>query len=353
MDYNECNLYHVFFMSIGKRSGGIFWGSINVTSRWIREREDDNQMNDQKKAYLAAALYVCITGFAFLYVKIALTVSSPMDTLAYRFTIAFVAATILLVFRKEQVKITRKDVFAIFPFALLYPTLFFTFQVFGLVNTSSSEAGIVQATIPIFTVVLAAIMLKEYANAWQVFSIILSVAGVVFIFIMNAKGSTYSLKGAGFILLSALATAFYNVLARKLTMRYSLFTLTYVMTFFGFITFTSISIITHLIEKSVTAIFLPFSSREFVISVVYLGVLSSLSTFFLSNYALSILEASKMSVFSNISTLITIIAGVIFLHESIQLYHIIGTIAIVAGVAGTNYGGKKKRNQVYAVSKSR
>ncbi|WP_100403558.1 DMT family transporter [Bacillus sp. FJAT-42315] len=300
-------------------------------------------MTTHKKAYMAALLYTLIIGFSFMFVKIALTEASPLDTLAHRFTIAFVFATIPILLKKVKIKITMKSILPILPLALLYPTLFFTFQVFGLVYTTSSEAGIIQSTIPIFTLILATIFLKEQSSIWQKFFIFLSVAGVIYIFTMNGLNvEAYSFKGAMLILLSALSSSCYNVLARKLTKRYSLFTLTYVITFFGFISFNSIAITNHLIDKSLTHFFSPFLSLEFVGAVLYLGVLSSLCTSFLSNYALSKIEASKMSVFSNLATLVTILAGVIFLNETLQYYHLIGATVILVGVIGTNLLGQKQ-----------
>ena len=235
---------------------------------------------------------------------------------------------------------SAKDTLKILPLVFLYPILFFTFQVFGLIYTSSSEAGIIQATIPIFTLLSASLFLKEYAGKGQKFFLYFSVMGVIFIFVMNdLQLAAHSLKGTILILLSSIAAALYNVVARKVTKQYSLFTLTYVMTFFGFVTFNSMAVINHIINQSISSFLLPFTSSAFLISIVYLGVLSSLLTAFLSNYALSILPASKMSVFSNLATLITIIAGVIFLHESIHYYHVIGAMIILAGVIGTNYFG--------------
>lgn len=296
-----------------------------------------------KKAYFAAILYSFIIGFSFIFVKIALIEASPMDTLAHRFTIAFIIATIIILVKKIPVKVTMRDVWTILPLTMLYPAFFFTFQVFGLVYTSSSEAGIIQATIPIFTLILATFFLKEYSGSWQKASIFLSVAGVIFIFIMNGFNvEGYSVKGTVLILLSAFSASLYNVLARKLTKKYSLFTLTYVMTAFGFITFNGIAMTNHLVENSFASFFSPFLSMSFLASILYLGVLSSLCTSFLSNYALSKMEASKMSVFSNLATLITVIAGVIFLNETLQYYHIVGTIVILTGVVGTNYFGKKR-----------
>ncbi|MFS0906793.1 EamA family transporter [Priestia aryabhattai] len=88
----------------------------------------------------------------------------------------------------------------------------------------------------------------------------------------------------------------------------------------------------------------PFVHLDFVIAIVYLVLLSSLVTSYLSNYALSKIEASKMSVFSNFATLITILAGVIFLKEQFHLYHLVGSIIIITGVIGTNYHSTKGKH---------
>lgn len=310
-------------------------------------------MTTHKKAYVAVLLYVLIIGFSFLFVKIALTEASPLDTLAHRFTIAFIIATIPILLGKVHVKMTMRDIISIIPLALLYPTLFFMFQVFGLVCTSSSEAGIINATIPIFTLVLATFYLNERSNNLQKVFIFLSVVGVILIFIMNGMNvENYRPKGAVLILLSALSASFYNVLARKLTKHFNLFTLTYVMTVLGFIAFNGIAITNHIIEKSLASFLLPFFSIEFIVSIVYLGVLSSLCTSFLSNYALSKIDASKVSVFSNLATLITVIVGVIFLNETMQFYHIIGAVVILIGVIGTNYFGTKKEKTVKGMRRS-
>ena len=58
--------------------------------------------------------------------------------------------------KKYRISIQWHDLIYIVPFSLLYPVLFFAFQVWGLMYTSSSEAGIIQATIPILTMLLAA-----------------------------------------------------------------------------------------------------------------------------------------------------------------------------------------------------
>lgn len=293
------------------------------------------------KAYLSALLYSFIIGFSFLFVKLTLTITSPLDTLAHRFTVAFIAANIPIIFGFVKLNISLKTYFLFYQLRFLSST-FFAFQAFGLVYTSSSEAGIIQAAIPIFTMMLASYFLKEYTNTWQKISVLISVIGVIYIFIMNGIGThETSFIGVILILLSALSSAFYNVLARKMTKEFKLMDLTYTMTVIGFISFNLIAIASHISKGTITVYFKPFTNGTFLISILYLGLLSSLLTALLLNYSLSYIEAAKISVFSNLSTLITIIAGVVFLHEQIAYYHIIGTILIVLGVVGTNFLGKK------------
>lgn len=300
-------------------------------------------MTQRNKAYLAAMLYAIIIGFSFMFVKIAFTAASPIDTLAHRFTVSLLAASLLLLGSRTRLQIAYKDFLAILPLAILYPTLFFSFQAFGLVFTTSSEAGIIHALIPIFTFVLAANLLNEHSTRSQKAFTLLSVIGVIYIFFMKGLAlEVTNTKGAILILLSTLSSAFYNILARRLTKRYPLFELTFIMTVIGMITFNIMAITQHIIDQTLVYYFTPFTSPNFVAAILYLGVLSSLGTSLFSNYALSKMEASKMSVFNNLATLITILAGVIVLHEKLQYFHIIGATMIITGVIGTNCFDSKK-----------
>ena len=303
------------------------------------------KVNDRNKAYFAAILYAFIIGFSFLFLKLTLTVATPIDTLAHRFSVSFIFASIPVIFKWVNLNINKKDVVNILPLATLYPAMFFSFQIFGLVYVSSSEAGIIQATIPVFTMILATIFLKEYCSNSQKLSLLLSVLGVIYIFFMKGidlKNNIFI--GVLLILLSSLSSASYNVLARKMTKKYALMDLTYIMTFIGFVTFNTMSIINHIFKGTLNLYFKPFSSPLFVISILYLGVISSLITSLLSNYALSKIEASKMSVFNNLSTLISIVAGVLFLSEKLEYFHVIGAIMIILGIIGTNFLDRKSNN---------
>ena len=299
------------------------------------------------KSYLAAVSYSIIIGFSFLFIKFTLVSAHPLDTLAHRFTVSMAgAALILLFFKRTRFSLSWKQVMAILPLAILYPLMFFMFQVFGLNFSSTTEAGIFQAMIPIFTMFLAAGILGERPHLYRKIGIGLSVSGVIFILVLKGVNiGSGSMLGGGLILISAFSSAGYNVLARKLVQNYNVFQMSCVMTAIGFIFFNGFAIGRHVMTHDLNLYFQPFLDMKFTLSILYLGILSSLCTSFLSNYALIELEASQMSLFAHLATLITLAAGAFILGEPLSYYHIIGALLIIGGLIFANLQVKNSSTQ--------
>ena len=294
--------------------------------------------------YGAALLYAAIIGFSFLFTKLALSAASPLDILAHRFTFAFGGMVLLSVLGLVRVHYSVRRLLRILPLALFYPLLFFSFQTFGLRYASSSEGAILSASAPIFILILARLVLKEGTNTLQKLSVLLSVSGVIYITLM--KGAAIeggNARGIGLLLLSNLALAGYTVLARILTREFSNMELTVAMVTISFVAFNGLAISSHLQAGTLATFFAPLRKGSYLVAVTYLGILSSLLSSLLTNFVLSRMQASRMSVFSNLATVISIAAGVFFLKEEIHYYHIVGSIFIVGGVIGTNFLGHKKR----------
>ncbi|WP_239617654.1 DMT family transporter [Cohnella mopanensis] len=292
-------------------------------------------------AYLSAILNAVIVGFSFLFTKIALEHASPIDTLMYRFALSFAVMSIPVVLGRIRLNYRGKPILLALLLATMYPLGFFTFQIFGLQQATSSEGGILFAFTPIMTMLLASLFLKETTTHLQKLSIFLSVFGVVFIFTM--KGSNIELSnmtGIMLLILSCLAFAGYSILARSLMKSFSSVEISYLMLGIGFVTFLVASLTDHAADGTFDRLLEPLGSGTFIASIGYLGVLSSLLTALAANYSLSKLEASKVSVFSNLSTIVSILAGVIVLGEEMTIYAVIGSAMIIAGVVGTNLLGR-------------
>lgn len=231
--------------------------------------------------------------------------------------------------------------------AAFYPLGFFMLQTFGLQHATSSEGGILYAFTPVVTMILASVVLKESTTVMQKLSIFLSVFGVVFILVM--KGSSFDLSnmtGIFLLFLTCVAFAGYSVLARSLLKTFSAVDITYLMLAVGFVFFLAVSLTIHAAAGTLDRLAAPLSMGPFMMSILYLGVLSSLVTALTANYALSKIKASQKSVFANLATVVSIPAGAIFLGEPITLFHIIGSTLIIAGVLGTNWGASKPADAV-------
>lgn len=295
-------------------------------------------MNEKTKAYLAALSFSTIIGFSFLFTKVALGFASPLTNLAHRYTVAAIVLFILQQSKLIQVKLSKEDILSILPMSLFYPLLFFMFQSFALQYISSSEAGILQALVPIITLILASVFLKEKTTFIKKFFLCLSVAGVIYIFL--SKGANLGVETGilGFMLMlgSVFSNAINNILSKYKGGQYRAIDLTVVVILVGFLVFNSLSLVTHFLSGNLMSYFEPLGHLSYLISILYLGILASIVTASLSIYAIVRLGASTVSVFGNLGTVLTIVAGAVFLHEPIYAYHIIGASLIIGGILGMN-----------------
>jgi drug/metabolite transporter (DMT)-like permease len=187
---------------------------------------------------------------------------------------------------------------------------YFIFETLGVKYTTSSQAGIMIALIPIFVAVLGAVILKERLSPLQVLFTLLSVAGVIIITASQGMNGTYDGKiGLLFLFGAVISSAFFNIFSRKFSFEYSPFEITFVMMWVGAAFFNLIAFILHLKSGKLEGFFAPLSDFQVVFALLYLGIGSSVIAFFLVNYSLSRLPASRSAVFSNLTTVISVWRG--------------------------------------------
>lgn len=291
-------------------------------------------LSSKKGAYFGLIIVTLIIGLSFIFIKIGLKYASAMDLLAHRFTAGSIAIAILWAcgFLKFS-SLSWDKAKSLLLLSLLYPLSFFSFQTFGMEYSTVTQAGIIFATIPIITLIIATIFLKEKTTIFQKLGITLSVAGVVYIVINTSNYSQQaSLKGTLLLIICILSMVGYYTLGRKINVKFSSLEITVWMTLLAFLTFNLWSISYHLYNNSINQFLEPLMHKEFLFTIFYLGVLSSVLTSFLTNFALSKIAASQIAVFNNLSPIITIIGGILILNEKLYNHQIIGGIFVVVGV---------------------
>ena len=287
--------------------------------------------------------YATIFGLTFMFSKIGLQSIHPIGLIAFRFSIASFVLIALNLTKVIHIRFSKKQLFSLLPLIFFQPILGFSSEVFGINFSQSSEAGMMIALIPILVAILSFLFSSEKPTYKQSISIVLSVSGVLFIQFMNIRTVLdFSILGSILMFVSAFAAASFNMFSRKLSTTVTPVQITSLMMFSGAIVFMSWYLTILVSSNEMSSFFEPFQSLSFVFSVFYLGVIASIIGFFLVNYNLKHLPAHVSSIFANVATLTSILAGVIFLNEILYWYHIIGAMMIILGVMGVILFRRKK-----------
>lgn len=286
--------------------------------------------------HVAGVIYATIFGFTFMFSKVALDYVRPIGLIAYRFLVAIIVLEILRWLKVIHIRFDKKHFKHLFLVALFQPVLYFIFETYGIRLTTSGEAGMMIALIPIFVTILSSFVLKEAPKKIQIFFILLSVSGVLFIQIMKSStGLDVNLWGLLLLLGAVISAALFNIASRNASKTLKPYELTYFMMLGGAIVFNFIYMIQLSIESRLSDYITNLSHIELLVPILYLGVIASIGGFFLVNFALSKVPAHVSSIYANLSTIVAIIAGAWLLQEKLYFYHLIGAFMIIIGVYGT------------------
>ncbi len=292
------------------------------------------------KSLMAVAFGNIIWGFSFLFSRIALDMTLPSVLVAYRFAGAFIMMNIIVIvggmIRKEdgsrlvEFSLKGKPLKDVLLLALFQPILYFFCETYGIYYTSSSFSGTIIAVIPIVGVVVDRVVMGNSIRPIQITCAVASVIGVI-ITTLGAEGMKSSLIGILFLLSAVLSSSLFYVFSKKSGEHYSAIERTYVMFLLGFIAFAGFALV-QCRGNYAELLLAPASDGKFMLSILYLSVFASVVAFVCQNWGNDNVNVSESTLFANVTTVVSIFAGVIFLHESFTVQQIIGAAIIIASV---------------------
>lgn len=294
--------------------------------------------------YMAGIIVAIFFGVSFLMTQKGLAKMPPMVLISYRFTVAAIILTILRCLRCVHIDYKGKPIGGVILLSAFYPGMAFFFETIGLTYVSSSQAGILVSIMPIFVTVFGVLILRERPAKIQMMLIIVSVIGVLITIIFaKSNGNQGTFWGIVLMLISVLGGSLNNVLSRKYSKHFTPVEITYMMLWIGAVTFNVIAVVQGISDPKVLVAYrIPFQSAEVMLVVLELSIGTSVVAFFCMNYMLANLKAANASVFFNLATVISIIAGVVIMREHLYWYQIVGGVCIIVSVWGTNYYENRK-----------
>ena len=270
-----------------------------------------------------------------------------LDILALRFLMSFVVMWILKITRAIKIDVGVKDFIKKNPrspfmkslllAALFEPVLYMFFETAGISMTTDITTAVILSLAPILSCIAEAFILKERNTTLQKIFLGMGIVGVIYIAAMtDTEGGENSVLGILFLFLAITSGALFAVFSRKSSKTFSSMEITYVSCMLGAVVFNTINVVRHLIFRDITKYFAPYFDIRNIVGFAFLGVLSTIVATGMNNYALSKIQVSSMAAFSGVSTLVTIVIGVIFRNESLYYYHYIGLSLIIIRMIGVS-----------------
>jgi len=292
-------------------------------------------MSGEKKGILAAITAYIIFGLSYLFSKMALAITDPIMLLFARFTLTFILLNLLVATRLLKLNLKGKKLAGPILLGILQPVLYFVLENYGIKYTTTSFTGMIAAISPVFTAIMGAIFLRERPNAKQWLGIIISIAGVMMVSVKSTGGEN-TVLGCICLLAAYFLGSFYSLLVRRLTKEFTPFEVTYIMFTVGFVFFGGMAFVQNG-AKTLPIMGHALAQPEYIISVLFLGGLSSVVAYLLANYSLSKLPVAQSTIFSSITTIVSVLAGVIVMGDKFTVINLISFILILVGVWAVNH----------------
>jgi len=194
------------------------------------------------------------------------------------------------------------------------PCLYFIFELYALKFTSSAQAGVIVALLPLIVAGVAALVLGERITRRVLLGLLLAVAGAAWMSLGSSatESSPRPILGNLLEFCAMICATGYVITAKRLTARYSPYTLVVVQNAIG------------------AVFFLPFvlGLGEFPeiskvpptawVTLLYLGGVVSLLAFYCNNVGLRHIPASRATIFGNLIPVFAIGLAGLFLGERLS-----------------------------------
>jgi len=170
------------------------------------------------RSIAAMLLLALMWGLSIPATKLGLMTMPPLTLTALRFLIA---VPLLMIFAVGRLRVPRRAVPSVAALGVLGISVGQVAQAFGVQGTSASAGTIISATIPVFVVIFAALRLHQPVTGSQKIGIAAAFAGITLVALGSGSGaadsSSTTFVGAVWMVVSALAIAFYYVWSAQLT----------------------------------------------------------------------------------------------------------------------------------------
>jgi len=253
----------------------------------------------------------------------------PVSLSFWRWTVAFV---ILLPFTHRYALRDRAAVRHHWKIMLVLSVLgisCFNTLLYTAVHTITAINGaLIQTTMPAFIILISLVLHKEKVTVMQSLGVFLCIFGAVLVVLRGDLGAFLSMsfaQGDILMLIAVLLYALYTVLLRRRPLIHPLSFVTYTFGI-GSLAILPLYIWEHLHCESY-AVTLPV-----ILSILYVSVFPSIVAYLCWNRGAESIGPNKTGLFINLIPVFASIMAILWLGETLRIYHIGGMLLIFGGM---------------------
>lgn len=276
--------------------------------------------------YIAAVLATLFWGFSFVWFKQAFLFYKPITVVFLRLIVASILLNIYIKISGKKQRIARQDFKLFLLLAFFEPFCYFLGESFGLTFVSATVGAIIIATIPLFTPFFTYFLINEKITIYGILGLIISFFGVLLIVIKDYSGAS-TIKGVILMFIAVFSAISYGVLVKKLTVRYSGFTIVKWQNLIGMIYFLPVFFIfefSHFLTVK--------PNLSVIILILKLAIFASTLAFILIAYVIKKIGLINANIFANLIPVFTAVIAYFILKESFDLKKIIGILVVICGL---------------------
>lgn len=229
----------------------------------------------------------------------------------------------------ESLPEIRKHIISLLILSILCITINSSFVYLGLNFTTVLNTSLIYATVPVLITLMSFFLLGDSLSQCEIFGALISFLGAIFILLGGDPRTIFKIHyqfGDFFILIAAVSWALFSVIYKKVAIQMSPLLFLLVIALLGDILLLPCVFVEKYMGHNVHYSLLSIGG------VLYASIFSSLLAMTCWNIGVSVVGASIAANFFNLLPFFGSILSVLFLGESIRMYHLFGGFFVLLGV---------------------
>ena len=288
-----------------------------------------------KKQWISMVFVNVMWGLSFIASKHAMNAGfTPMMLALFRYVVASACLVPITLITEKRMPLRKQDILPMILSGLTGITFYYFFEYNGIQRTSTVNASLILAAIPILTMLAEAVVYRTRLRPAQVAGAVISMVGVGMILFSGSNEGQASIIGDLFVMGASIVWVAYIFIGRKLRAQYTSLGMNSWQALTALITLLPLAV-----GESCDLGAIPWDGWA---AMAVLAVICSALCYYLYGNALFEMSPLASAIFINLIPLTTMVGGVALLGEKLTWLTVVGGGMVIGSIFLVNMTEKKQ-----------